>query len=132
MLSCVYLIFSAYILRLPVKYAEEVRKRLREPEPDLRGLQLFLNPQKGKFKGRTGNFVYNLGDDSANLPSTQLVGIFSPTIPGFNIFHIFPSRTSPQKSRHSALSTLGRVTMSKPVMCAPLSLCMKPRRRRLN
>jgi hypothetical protein len=69
-----YFIFTAYILRLPIKYAEEVRKRLREPEPDLRGLQLFLNPQKGNFKGRTGSFVYNLGDECASLPSTQMVG----------------------------------------------------------
>ncbi len=59
-----------------LKYAEELKKRLREPAPYQRGLQLFLNPRKGNFKGQTGSFTYNVGDDCVNLPSSQLVGFY--------------------------------------------------------
>ena len=64
---------QAYILRLPAKYAAEVRKRLRDPEPNLQDTHLMLYPQKGSFRGRTGTFHCSLGDDVANLPLTQLV-----------------------------------------------------------
>jgi hypothetical protein len=64
---------QAYILRLPEKYAAEVRKRLRDPVPNIYGLQYMMNQQRGNFKGRTGQFMYTLGDDSVNLPLTQMV-----------------------------------------------------------